>query len=672
MRICYLADAPSVLVRRWLTYAVARGHEVHVLTLTPSSEPLAGVTQHVIAARWARLPRTARYLLGVAEVRAALARIAPDLVHAHYAWGHGIWAALGGRGPVVVSLWGSDVMVSAPSSVASRRMMSFILSRADRICATGPALARAGAAYTDRPITITPFGVDIELFHPAPNAPSAAAPDETGPLRLGMVKRLDDNSGAGVLLDALALTTRSGVATVTEFVGLVADARWPQRAAELGLTERVTFTGALPAEQVAEHLRSWEVAVQPSRHTEGFGVSVLEASASGLPVIASRLGGLPDVVDDEVTGVLVPPDDATALAAAITALAADPARRERLGRAGRDRVVADYSTSQAEAIMDRVYAEVTGAGAAPARLVPERVGVVCVLYGSPALPELVAELARVGAHVVVVDNSGDLAEFVADDAACGPLPKIVRPGRNLGYSAGINAAVAALPPSLDAVLLVNPDIAGPPSALLELASAVAARPDPTIASAAGGAGQFGPLPRAPFWLVLWHYTARSSWHPRPRTQGDTFLSGALLALNAAAVTALSDRGRLLDPTLFFMDDVELSDRAAARGVTTLEVPLGASLAHEGGTSMRRRPAVRIYFSRVSKVRYWRRRSPWRGAVLRRFFAAEAALGERLAARSGTEEGGAADGFRWARRWLRTLDSGIDELALGNRPDTAPR
>lgn len=89
--------------------------------------------------------------------------------------------------------------------------------------------------------------------------------------------------------------------------------------------------------------------------------------------------------------------------------------------------------------------------------------------------------------------------------------------------------------------------------------------------------------------------------------------------------------------------------------------------------MRRRPAVRIYFSRVSKVRYWQGRSWFWGTVLRGFFRAEAAAGEVVARRKDADasDGSAAMGFALARQWLRTGASELDERILGN-PETEVR
>jgi len=288
------------------------------------------------------------------------------------------------------------------------------------------------------------------------------------------------------------------------------------------------------------------------------------------------------------------------------------------------------------------------------------IGAVCVLYGMAQVPPILVDLARGGVEVSIIDNSGDLASDGAKHAGV----RVATPGLNLGYSKGVNRALAGLTSHPDVVLVVNPDIVGDPEALVAFAGAVAAVDRPLLAAPSGGRGYYGFLPRAPLWLVFVHYLFRTSWHPKPRRVEDQFLSGALLGLNRGALDKLAPTGELLAPELFFMDDVELTDRARSLGCMVSELPLSGNLAHEGGTSMRRRAAVRIYFSRVSKVRYWKRRTPLGGWALRSFFRAETAFGRLLSDRR-AGDGSPAHGFSAAARWMARPNPSIDEEVLGN-------
>ncbi len=124
------------------------------------------------------------------------------------------------------------------------------------------------------------------------------------------------------------------------------------RVRTLGLDANVRFLGRV--DDVASVLAAADVLVMPSRQ-EGLGVAALEAMAAGLPVIASRVGGLPEAVVDGATGLLVPPADVPALAAAIARLAADRALARRLGAAGRARVRERFTMAGMAAATLAVY-----------------------------------------------------------------------------------------------------------------------------------------------------------------------------------------------------------------------------------------------------------------------------------------------------------------------------
>jgi starch synthase len=112
----------------------------------------------------------------------------------------------------------------------------------------------------------------------------------------------------------------------------------------------------LPKPSVIQLLSHALAFVCPSVY-EPLGIVNLEAMACGTAVVASRVGGIPEVVSDGVTGLLVPPDDPAALAAALNALVRDPARAARYGQAGRDRAVAEFSWQTVAAETAALYAE---------------------------------------------------------------------------------------------------------------------------------------------------------------------------------------------------------------------------------------------------------------------------------------------------------------------------
>jgi glycosyltransferase involved in cell wall biosynthesis len=153
---------------------------------------------------------------------------------------------------------------------------------------------------------------------------------------LGTVARLDAVKGLDILLRAFARVLERLPEARLLVVGDGPEARALHDLARgLGLRDRVIFTGAIPA--AARCLPALDLYVSASRR-EGLPLAVLEAMACGLAVVATRVTGHVDLIEDGMTGVLVPPEEPAALAAAAMALLQDPARRRAMGQAGRERV----------------------------------------------------------------------------------------------------------------------------------------------------------------------------------------------------------------------------------------------------------------------------------------------------------------------------------------------
>jgi len=212
------------------------------------------------------------------------------------------------------------------------------------------------------PLEIVPPGYS-PLPPPADGAPSFAATyGLRGPFLL-FVGRLASNKGLLELVEAFATLVRSDPQAELVLVG--ADGgmagRVDDRARALGLADRVHRLGYITEpERLVSAYREARMLVLPSEY-EAFGLVLLEAMAQATPVVASRVGGIPEVVEDGRSGQLVPPNDPAALAEAILRLWHDPALGRRLGEAARTGVVPRYTWEALADRLDRIYREVTGA-----------------------------------------------------------------------------------------------------------------------------------------------------------------------------------------------------------------------------------------------------------------------------------------------------------------------
>jgi glycosyltransferase involved in cell wall biosynthesis len=170
---------------------------------------------------------------------------------------------------------------------------------------------------------------------------------------VGWVGRMTGVKDTGVVLQAVAALRARGVDAVVCLVGDGPD-REPleELAYELGIARATYFAGYQP--DVAGFYRLFDAFFLPSVN-EGTPVSAIEALATGTPVVANRVGGVPDVVRDEVDGFLVEPGDVEGAAERLEALARDPALRTTLGEAGRERVRARYAVTRLVDDVDRLY-----------------------------------------------------------------------------------------------------------------------------------------------------------------------------------------------------------------------------------------------------------------------------------------------------------------------------
>lgn len=326
-QVAWTRRAPLVMLRLWLrvltqnTSSVGEWGKSVVTTLVAAewALQLAPVGIARIHAHWATHPALAAYvaghLLGVPYGFTA---------HAHDLYGE--------NGMLREKLSAADLVVTI--SEYNRRLLR----------------RRFGALADD--VLLLHCGVDRDQFTPSP---TPERQDDT--LRLLCVASLSDYKGHRYLLDALELLLERGVQVRCSLVGdgpLRADLE--ARASGPALRGSVELLGRRTAPEVRRLLRECDAFVLPSVPAdggmmEGIPVAIMEAMATGRPVVASALSGVPELVEDGVTGLLVQPRDAPGLAAALERLHASPALRRRMGAAGPDVIGRAFDQGQNVALL---------------------------------------------------------------------------------------------------------------------------------------------------------------------------------------------------------------------------------------------------------------------------------------------------------------------------------
>jgi glycosyltransferase involved in cell wall biosynthesis len=301
----------------------------------------------------------------VSQLAAYLIAVGAEVVHNHMFRAEVVGtraaltvAATGRARPLVIS----TVHSSRVRSSEDRELLRALTPQMDRLIAVSSAIVgkilgeqRAGA-----PVSLIRNGVDLVRY--AHQEPCCTLREEYGMAAdaqiVGVVARLEPEKGHPTLLEAWPDVLKSVPSAWLLVIGegsrreaLEAQAR------QLDIHNRVVFTGR--RDDVPAVTAALDVAVLPS-YREALGLSILEAMALSRPVVASNVGGIPEMIEDGVTGLLVPPHDARALGAAIVRLLRDHQLADVLGRAGHDLVHERFCVEKMVAAIEAIYATAAG------------------------------------------------------------------------------------------------------------------------------------------------------------------------------------------------------------------------------------------------------------------------------------------------------------------------
>jgi glycosyltransferase involved in cell wall biosynthesis len=390
----YATDTQATYVHDINRHLARRGHSVTVVT--PGNDSMAasdafdGVriirfpmelpvdltygrvaqSRVTLMGRAARLAVMAHYFAAQRRAILAVVRdVGADVIHAHWAIPTGpaaVWAARHLGLPSVITMHGGDVYVNPeqgydfPTRWYVRPVLRWTLRRAGALTAITEDCRqhalRAGAPEASLHVVYN--GTDLRRFSPPP----AGRPvdPQFGPQMIFACRQLFPRKGIRFLIEAAAqLKPRFPQLRIVVAGDGFERPELIALAERLGIGRDVTFLGWVPNTELPPYYRAAAVSVIPSLE-EGFGIPAAEAMGCETPVVASDAGGLPEVVEHGVTGLVVPRGDSTALAGAIGSLLADPARRARMGRAGRERALRLFDWDRSAEQFEAIYA---GAGA---------------------------------------------------------------------------------------------------------------------------------------------------------------------------------------------------------------------------------------------------------------------------------------------------------------------
>jgi len=359
-KILFVGNCQTTHLRRWVKY-LSGNFEVTVISSRLCGHAECLLFDEIIPVglrRLASFPKIG-FLLKSFFLNKYLRSRKIDLVHILQLGGFesrlGKILVFTGFHPLVVSTWGSDVVgLEEVEAVQQRR---HVLENADLVTATSGFLAKETKELAPgiRRLETVPFGVDLDVFDPKRFKRGRSA---GGALRIGFFKHLEPKYGPEYLLGAFGIVSKkfpnaelfiAGQGGMGESLKTLAG--------DLGVSDRTHFLGFI--NNVAKTMSSMDVTAMPSL-TEAFGVAAIESEALEVPVIASRVGGVPEVVLDGKTGFLVPSADLEALAESMIKILSNEKLRLQMGKSGRKFVCRYYDWSKNASEMERLYKELLG------------------------------------------------------------------------------------------------------------------------------------------------------------------------------------------------------------------------------------------------------------------------------------------------------------------------
>jgi len=344
MKILILADPSSAHTIKWVNSLHREGIEVVLFGLS-KYDPVqydddirieSLQTPDSIKAKLDGNFLKLMYLAAFPRLKKIIRTFKPDILHAHYAASYGLIGVLTRFHPFILSVWGIDILTFPGNSILHKKMIEYSLNKADKVLATSYYLAEETNKYTNKKISITSFGIDTDKFKPKIVDPIFKEND----IVIGTVKSMERKYGIEYLIKSYSILKRNHPDKNLKLLlvgGGSLENKFQQMIDELGITDSAIITGQIAFDKVADYHNQLSIAVYVSK-VESFGVSILESSACEKPVIVSDVGGLPEVVENDVTGLIVKANDIEATTNAIEKLIHNKKLRENFGNAGRVRV----------------------------------------------------------------------------------------------------------------------------------------------------------------------------------------------------------------------------------------------------------------------------------------------------------------------------------------------
>ncbi len=349
MRLLLLADINSVHTKKWVKSLLEKGMTIHLFSLAELEGDFYEVFENFNYTTVGKsgqqkggMLKKISYVKEKKILKKIEKEFEPDIVHAHYASSYGLLGSFLNFHPYLISIWGSDILQFPNKNFLNRQILKRNFRKADYLLSTSKLMADEVKKYSSKKAEVIPFGVDTGVFRPLNKS------NENNIKVIGVVKALEEVYGIEYLIRAFALLKME--ITYADFeLWIVGEGSLKislsELSQELGISEQVKFLGKIPNTDLPQTMANLDIIVIPSL-SESFGVVAVEALACEKPVIASDVGGLPEIIINNETGLLAEPKNPEDISKKIKELINDSVLSKRLSLAGREFVLKKYEWSK--------------------------------------------------------------------------------------------------------------------------------------------------------------------------------------------------------------------------------------------------------------------------------------------------------------------------------------
>lgn len=332
----------------------ALGHSVHIVTLPLGAQRAQESTWRGMTVHRPNLPKIQPlyYLLLERWLQRLLAHTPVDIIHVHGL--RPLQATRHLKLPVLFTNHTSGFLRRLDQGIRQQRRLAARMAHLCHVIAPSAELAAATQKVGfDGPVTFIPNGVDTEIFQPGPTAHRKQWNVAAGETVVLLARRLVDKNGVTVFAAAAADLHDLPVRLVFAGDGPERD-KVSAMLRRAHMLDRALFLGNVPNADMPDIYRAADLSVLPS-FMEATSITGLESMACGLPLVGTRVGGIPDLIEEGASGLLVPPGDPAALESAMRTLILDPARRQAMGARARARAIERFSWTRIAADTLTVY-----------------------------------------------------------------------------------------------------------------------------------------------------------------------------------------------------------------------------------------------------------------------------------------------------------------------------